>query len=42
LLTLENAYAERFVSTVKEWCLDRLILFGEASLRNSIHEFVAH
>jgi transposase InsO family protein len=24
-----NAYAERFVRTIKESCLDRLILFGE-------------
>ena len=24
-----NAYAERFVRTIKEWCLDRLILVGE-------------
>jgi len=28
-----NAYAERFVRTVKESCLDRMILFGEGSLR---------
>ena len=37
-----NAYAERFVRTIKESCLDRLILFGEESLRKTIHEFTAH
>ena len=29
-----NAYAERFVRTIKESCLDHLILVGERSLRN--------
>ena len=37
-----NAHAERFVRTIKESCLDRLILFGEAGLRKAIREFVAH
>ena len=37
-----NAYAERFVRTIKESCLDRMILFGEGSLRKSVQEFVAH
>ena len=37
-----NAYAERFVRTIKESCLDRLILFGEGSLRRAVREFVAH
>jgi putative transposase len=37
-----NAYAERFVRTIKESCLDRLILVGERSLRGAIHEFVEH
>jgi putative transposase len=37
-----NAYAERFVKTVKEGCLDRLILVGERSLCRAIHEFVEH
>lgn len=27
-----NAYAERFVRTIKEECLSQLILFGEKSL----------
>ena len=37
-----NSYAERFVRTMKESCLDRLILFGEAGLRKAIREFVTH
>ena len=37
-----NPHAERFVRTIKESCLDRLILFGEGSLRKVIHEFLAH
>ena len=37
-----NAYAERWVRSVKEECLSRLILFGEASLRHAIREYVAH
>ena len=37
-----NAYAERFVRTIKESCLERLILFGEGSLRKAIHEFIEH
>jgi putative transposase len=37
-----NAYAERFVRTIKESCLNRMILFGEDSLRKSIQEFTAH
>ena len=37
-----NAYAERFVRTIKESCLDRLILVGERSLRRAVTEFMAH
>jgi putative transposase len=37
-----NAHAERFVRTIKESCLGRMILFGEGSLRKAISEFVAH
>ena len=37
-----NAYAERFVRSIKEGCLARMIFFGEDSLRNAICEFVAH
>jgi transposase InsO family protein len=37
-----NAHAERFVRTIKESCLERMILFGEESLRTAISDFVAH
>jgi len=37
-----NAYAERFVRSIKESCLERLILFGENSLRTATRQFVAH
>jgi transposase InsO family protein len=37
-----NAYAERFVGSIKTECLNRLIFFGEASLRRAIHQYVAH
>ena len=37
-----NAHAERFVRTIKESCLDRMIIFGERALRQTIREFVTH
>jgi len=37
-----NAYAERFVRTIKESCLERLILFGEGSVRRAASEFIVH
>src|SRR3954453_17001958 len=37
-----NAYAERFVRSIKESCLERMILFGESSLRTAVQNFVAH
>ena len=37
-----NAHAERFVRSIKESCLERLIFFGEGALRKAIHEYVAH
>ena len=37
-----NAYAERFVRSIKEECLEQMILFGEDALRNSIREFLDH
>ena len=36
------AYAERFVRTIKESCLDRLMLFGEGSVRRAASEFTLH
>jgi putative transposase len=37
-----NAFAERFVRSIKEECMDRTILFGEASLRRALRAYVAH
>jgi transposase InsO family protein len=37
-----NAYAERWVRSIKEECLSRLILFGEAALRHALKEYVTH
>jgi transposase InsO family protein len=37
-----NAYAERFVRSIKESCLERMIWFGEEALRKGIQEFVLH
>jgi transposase InsO family protein len=37
-----NAHAERWVRSVKEECLSQLILFGKASLRHALQEYVDH
>jgi putative transposase len=37
-----NAYAERFVRSLKEECLDRLIPIGERHFRRALTEFVDH
>ena len=37
-----NAYAERFVRSIKHECLNRVIPFGERHLRRTIAEFVEH
>jgi len=37
-----NAYAERWVRSVKEECLARMILFGEGSLRHALTQYVTH
>ena len=37
-----HAYAERWVRSVKDEALSRLILFGEASLQHALHEYVEH
>ena len=37
-----NAYAERFVRSIKEECLERMILFGTGSLQRAVHEYVEH
>jgi putative transposase len=38
----QNAYAERFVRSIREECLDCLIFFGERRLFRALAEFVAH
>src|ERR1044071_7371664 len=37
-----NAFAERWVRSVKEECLSKLILFGESSLKRALTEFLSH
>ena len=37
-----NAYAERWVRSVKEECLCKVVLFGERSLRRALGEYVEH
>jgi putative transposase len=37
-----NAYAERWVRSVKEECLSKVILFGERSLRRALSQYVEH
>ena len=37
-----NSFAERWVKSVKEECLSKLILFGEKSLRHALREYVVY
>jgi putative transposase len=37
-----NAYAERFVRSIKEECLDRIIPIGEGHTRHAITAFIEH
>jgi putative transposase len=37
-----NADAERWVRSVKEECLSKVILFGERSLRRALCEYIEH
>ena len=37
-----NAYVERFLRSLKEEALARIILFGEAALRNAVEQFLIH
>jgi transposase InsO family protein len=37
-----NAYAERFLRSIKEECLDRVIPFGERHLRRTMAEYLEH
>jgi hypothetical protein len=37
-----NAHAERWIRSIKEECLSKLILFGENSLRRVVSDFLEH
>ena len=37
-----NAFSERWKKSVKDDCLSKLILFGEASLRRALREYLTH
>jgi len=37
-----NAFAERWVGAIRQECLSKLILFGEASLRRALNEYIEH
>jgi putative transposase len=37
-----NAFSERWVKSVKEECLSKLVLFGEASLKRAIQQYLIH
>jgi transposase InsO family protein len=37
-----NAFAERFVLSIRSECLDRIVPLGEAHLRRAVCEYVAH
>ena len=37
-----NAYAERFVGSIKHECLNRMIFIGQASLRRAVREYLEH
>ena len=37
-----NAYAERWVRSVKQECTSRLIFFGESSLRRALTQYTEH
>jgi putative transposase len=37
-----NAFAERWVRSIEEECLDRMIFFGEKMFRHAVQEYVRH
>src|SRR6266487_5689957 len=37
-----NAYAERFVRSIKSECLNRMIFIGQGSLRRAVVEYMGH
>jgi transposase InsO family protein len=38
----QNAYVERLIGTVRRECLDRLLIFGEARLRQVLSSYAAY
>ena len=37
-----NAFAERFVKTIKTECVEQFVLFGESALQHVIREYLTH
>jgi len=37
-----NAYAERYVGTLRRECLDHLLIYGEQHLRQTLTEYARH
>jgi putative transposase len=37
-----NAYAERFVRSIRNECINKLVLLGESHLRAAVHDYLAH
>ena len=37
-----NAFAERFVRTVRQECLDHILVFGEGHLERTLREYISH
>ena len=37
-----NAFIERFIRSLKSECLNRMIFFGENSLRDAVRQYLAH
>ncbi len=42
MTALSNAYAERFVRSIKQECLRHIVPLGERHLRAVVREFVEH
>jgi hypothetical protein len=41
-LPMAPALTQRFVRSIKEECLSRMIFFGPASLQHAVRQFMAH